>query len=111
MFLLATEAGPRVLQLARKTVHQHRIAMLVDHVFDLADHPDQPLWREPALEYRELDTLTVLLANMRHAAQSSSSLSSVGFRDVVGYKDVHFKRSTQHERRVRRQIAPQMPRQ
>ena len=63
------------------------------------------------LEDRELHTLAVLLADLRHAAQPGSSLPGVGFRDVVGYQDVHSIQSAQDERWVARQIAPQMPRQ
>ena len=88
MRLIATEPELGILQSSGEAVDDHRIAMAVDGVLNLADHASQSFGRQPALEDRELHALTVLFADLRDTPEPGCA-HGLRIRDVVGDEDVH----------------------
>ena len=95
----------RLLHPPGKPVDEYRVDVVIHDVVDLGDHPGQPCPRNPALEDRELYSLSVLFADVRNAPQARRS-GRLGIRYVVGDKDIHG--SGKHERRVGWQVSAQV---
>lgn len=88
MFHVTPQSGPGLIKPARKAVYHNRVQPLVDDVLDLTHHPRQSCRRQPAFEYRELDALAILLADLSDPSEPTGAFT-VGVGNVVGNEDVH----------------------
>lgn len=88
MSLVPAEAESSIFHSPRKAVHDHRVTATIDGVLNLTGHASQSLWRQAALEDRELDALAVLFTNLSDASETEcSAVFRVG--DVVSNQNVH----------------------
>ena len=86
--LASAEAERSVFDSAWEAIQNHRIALAVDDVFNFTDQVSQPRRRKPALENRELYSLTVLSADLSDALEPRRP-TPLGIGDVVCDEDVH----------------------
>ncbi len=86
--LASADAQRDFFDSAGEPIHDHRIALAVDDIFDITDQPSQPRCGESALEDRELYPLAVFPANIGDASEPGSP-SPLRLGDVVSDEDVH----------------------
>ena len=67
--LTSAKAQRGIFDSAGEAIHDHRIALAVDDIFDLTDQASQPRSREPALEDRQLYPLAVFPADIGDASE------------------------------------------
>ena len=77
-----------VLHFPWEPIDEHGVVLVVDDVAYLTDHSRQAGFGKPALEDRELHSLSVLLANVRDASKARSP-GSFRIVDVVRHEDIH----------------------
>lgn len=88
MRLTPAETSARVSNRARKAIHDQRVNVRVQDVLNFADHPSHARGGDSALEHRELNPFSVLLANPCHPAQTGRAFAVRG-SDVIGDEDIH----------------------
>ena len=84
----APKSDPGIIKPPGETIHKNRVQAPVDHVLDLPHHASETRRRQPTLEYRELDALSILLADLSNPSESIGTLT-VRVGNILGDEDVH----------------------